>query len=97
MRTYAEYKEMYPDKTDAQIIELLDWELGEKVQEIGRLLLELNANKDGWVSVEEVLSDFTPKVYELFSDPLFRLEHSQHGMACEKFQEIRNKFINDRK
>lgn len=55
MRKYAEYKEHHPDKTDAQIIELLSWELGEKVEEIGRLLVELNGHKALYLEGRELL------------------------------------------
>ncbi len=51
----SKYKEMYPDKTDAQIIELLDWELGEKVQTIGRLLTEKLALKTQFNEAKAVL------------------------------------------
>lgn len=50
MKTYLEIRKQYPDKTDAQIIEKLLWELGDKVETIGNLLAEVNELKE---SVED--------------------------------------------
>ena len=46
MKTYLEIRKQYPDKTDAQIIEKLLWELGDKVETIGNLLAEVNELKE---------------------------------------------------
>jgi hypothetical protein len=43
MENYKRYKESYPNKTDAQIIESLVWELKDKVETIHRLLAENQA------------------------------------------------------
>jgi hypothetical protein len=43
--------------------------------------------------VKKALTGLTPKVYEWISLPPFNLEHAQHGVACEKFTEIRNNYI----
>lgn len=50
MKTYSEIRKHNPDKTDAQIIEKLLWELGNKVETIGNLLAEVNELKE---SVED--------------------------------------------
>lgn len=42
MEYYIKYKKAYPNKTDAQIIELLAWELKNKVETIGHLLNKLH-------------------------------------------------------
>ena len=41
MEKYKKYKEAYPNKTDAQIIESLAWELSDKVETIHKLLAEI--------------------------------------------------------
>jgi hypothetical protein len=46
---------------------------------------------------KQLLLDFTPKVYEFIAKPPFKLEHSQHGIACEKFGDTRTEFIIDLK
>lgn len=43
MEKYKKYKEVYPNKTDAQIIESLAWELSDKVETIHKLLAENEA------------------------------------------------------
>lgn len=40
MKNYKRYKEAYPDKTDAEIIESLALELSDKVETIHKLLTE---------------------------------------------------------
>jgi hypothetical protein len=41
----------------------------------------------------KILQDFTPKIYEWIMKPPFNLEHAQHGMACEKFGDVRADFL----
>jgi hypothetical protein len=41
----------------------------------------------------KLLQDFTPKIYEWIMKPPFCLEHTQHGMACEKFGDVRADFL----
>ena len=41
------------------------------------------------------ITDYNIKVTEFLLNPLFNLEHSKHGIACEKLSDIRNQFIND--
>ena len=41
------------------------------------------------------ITDYNVKVTEFLLNPLFNLEHSKHGIACEKLADIRNKFINE--
>ena len=41
------------------------------------------------------ITDYNVKVTEFLHNPLFNLEHSKHGIACEKLADIRNKFINE--
>lgn len=43
MEKYKKYRECYPDKTDAQIIESLAYELSDKVETIHQLLAENEA------------------------------------------------------
>ena len=40
------------------------------------------------------ITDYNIKVTEFLLNPLFNLEHSKHGIACEKLADIRNEFIN---
>ena len=40
-----------------------------------------------------LLQLFTPKIYEWIMKPPFYLEHAQHGMACEKFGDVRADFL----
>ena len=39
------------------------------------------------------ITDYFFKVTEFLLDPLFNLEHSKHGIACDKLADIRNEFI----
>ena len=39
------------------------------------------------------ITDYNIKVTEFLLNPLFNLEHSNHGIACEKLADIRNEFI----
>ena len=39
MEKYNKYKEAYPNKTDAEIIESIAWELTDKVETIHKLLI----------------------------------------------------------
>jgi len=41
------------------------------------------------------ITDYNLVVTEFLLNPLFNLEHSQHGIACEKLSDIRNKFISN--
>ena len=41
------------------------------------------------------ISDYNIKVTEFLLSPIFNLEHSVHGIACEKLSDIRNQFISD--
>ena len=41
MKKYKEYKEAFPNKTDAQCIESLCWEVSDKVETIHKLLAEV--------------------------------------------------------
>ena len=50
MENYKRYKEAYPHKTDAQIIESLAWELSSKVETISQLLAENEALRKPAVS-----------------------------------------------
>ncbi len=45
---------------------------------------------------KKLLMDFTPKIYEWIMKPPFNLEHSQHGIACEKFGDVRAEFLQER-
>jgi hypothetical protein len=56
MELYKKYKETYPNKTDAQIIEALGWELKDKVETIGRLLKE-KQNPSQSASIREYLKE----------------------------------------
>ena len=42
---------------------------------------------------KNLLLDFTPKIYEWISTQPFNLEHAQHGIACEKFGDVRTDFL----
>jgi len=44
----------------------------------------------------KLLQEFTPKIYEWIMKPPFNLEHAQHGMACEKFGNVRAEFLQER-
>jgi hypothetical protein len=39
------------------------------------------------------ITNYNIKVTEFLLNPLFNLEHSNHGIACEKLADIRNEFI----
>jgi hypothetical protein len=39
------------------------------------------------------ITDYNIKVTEFLLNPSFNLEHSNHGIACEKLADIRNEFI----
>lgn len=41
------------------------------------------------------ITDYNIKVTEFLLTALFNLEHSKHGIACEKLADIRNQFINE--
>jgi len=45
---------------------------------------------------DKLLMDFTPKIYEWIMMPPFNLEHAQHGIACEKFGDVRAEFLQER-
>jgi hypothetical protein len=45
---------------------------------------------------KKLLMDFTPKIYEWIMKPPFNLEHAQHGVACEKFGDVRAEFMQKR-
>lgn len=45
---------------------------------------------------KKILFDFTPKIYEWIAAPPFNLEHAQHGIACEKFGDLRADFLQTR-
>ena len=45
---------------------------------------------------KKLLMDFTPKIYEWIAAPPFNLEHAQHGVACEKFGDVRAEFLQKR-
>lgn len=55
---------------------------------------ELDFNKKDYDN--KLLQDFTPKIYEWIMKPPFNLEHAQHGMACEKFGDVRAEFLQKR-
>lgn len=81
MENYKRYKETYPHKTDAQIIESLVWELKDKVETIHRLLAENEALRIHDVSgrSEQLVCDEcgdTGRAYPTLSEP--------DGVECEK-------------
>jgi hypothetical protein len=39
------------------------------------------------------ITDYNIKVTEFLLNPSFNLEHSNHGIPCEKLADIRNEFI----
>jgi len=43
-----------------------------------------------------LLISFGTKVQEFLLKPPFNLEHSQHGIACEKLSEVRESFLEQR-
>lgn len=45
---------------------------------------------------KNLLIDYGVKIQEYLLKPPFNLEHSQHGIACEKLAGIRNKFLDER-
>ena len=55
---------------------------------------ELDFNKKDYDN--KLLQDFTPKIYEWIMKPPFNLVHAQHGMACEKFGDVRAEFLQKR-
>jgi hypothetical protein len=42
------------------------------------------------------ITDYNIKVTEFLLNPSFNLEHSNHGIACEKLADIRNEFIKNK-
>ena len=57
MERYNRYKSLYFDKTDAEIIELLAWELTDKVEAIGILLNEINFLKGENIDCSDEICD----------------------------------------
>ncbi len=45
---------------------------------------------------KKLLIDYGVKIQEYLLKPPFNLEHSQHGIACEKLADVREKFLNER-
>lgn len=40
----------------------------------------------------ELLNQFKVEIYELMQKPPFKLEHAQHGIACEKLGDLLHEF-----
>jgi hypothetical protein len=45
---------------------------------------------------KKLLLDYGVKIQEYLLKPPFNLEHSQHGIACDKLADVRENFLNDR-
>lgn len=59
----------------------------------------LDENKDSFTGYEydkKLLIDYGVKIQEFLLKPPFNLEHSQHGIACEKLADVRNSFLDER-
>jgi len=44
---------------------------------------------------KKLLINYGIKIGEYLMKPPFNLEHSQHGIACEKLSELRERFLNE--
>ena len=56
-------------------------------------------NKDSFTGYEydkKLLMDYGIKIQEYLLKPPFNLEHSQHGIACDKLADVRESFLDDR-
>ena len=59
----------------------------------------ISENKDSFAGYEydkKLLMDYGVKIQEYLLKPPFNLEHSQHGIACDKLANVRENFLNDR-
>lgn len=74
---------MYNDGDRKKLISLVEGNLIEQAKEMEKQQIIKNIN------------NYNIKVTEFLLNPLFNLEHSKHGIACEKLSDIRNQFIND--
>lgn len=45
---------------------------------------------------KKLLIEYGVKIQEYLLNPPFNLEHSQHGIACEKLADVRNSFLDER-
>ena len=59
----------------------------------------LDENKDSFTGYEydkKLLIDYGVKIQEYLLKQPFNLEHSQHGIACEKLANVRDTFLDER-
>lgn len=59
----------------------------------------LNENKDSFTGYEydkKLLINYGVKIQKFLLKPPFNLEHSQHGIACEKLADVRDAFLDER-
>jgi hypothetical protein len=81
---YIEQHKILSSKTnDMPISELL-----AKIKDI-----EIQAKEMEKEQRKNDITDYNIKVTEFLLNPSFNLEHSNHGIACEKLADIRNEFI----
>lgn len=79
---------MYMTIIDGDIIWVYDYET--EIFENNKVLPNQDYDR-------ELIIDYGVKIQEYLLKPPFNLEHSQHGIACEKLNEIRNSFLENRK
>lgn len=80
---------MYYTKINGDYVWVYDYETELIPNETQKVLSNHDYDK-------KLLIDYGVKVQEFLLKPPFNLEHSQHGIACEKLADVRNTFLYER-